>query len=222
MSNCTLTLVGIERALNRDGDTLFTFGEPTPLIPDIARLPEGIDAELLKNTILERASSFESVWTEPSYLKFRIPLFFNTNYESFKKMNEVLNAEYNPLENFDRMEDYTDTSRGNGTTRNTGSSSTDSDSTSNTDDLTSAYNVTALQNTGRSENVMSSNDSTETTSNTESENEAETIHQGRLHGNIGVTTSQQMLESEMTLRSKYNIYKMITDRFISEFCILIY
>ena len=44
----------------------------------------------------------------------------------------------------------------------------------------------------------------------------------RIHGNIGVTTSQQMIESEMSLRAKYDIYKIISREFEREFLVQIY
>lgn len=46
-------------------------------------------------------------------------------------------------------------------------------------------------------------------------------HGGRIHGNIGVTTSQQMLQSELDI-SRWNIIEQITDLFITEFCIMVY
>lgn len=51
--------------------------------------------------------------------------------------------------------------------------------------------------------------------------DSKTIHEGRLHGNIGVTTSQQMLESELDIAT-WNIYEHITDLFLTEFVIPIY
>lgn len=46
-------------------------------------------------------------------------------------------------------------------------------------------------------------------------------HQGRIHGNIGVTTSQQMLQAELDI-AEWNIYEHITDLFLNEFVIPIY
>ena len=46
-------------------------------------------------------------------------------------------------------------------------------------------------------------------------------HNGRVHGNIGVTTSQQMLQSELDV-ARFNIVQQITDLFLQEFCIMIY
>ena len=60
----------------------------------------------------------------------------------------------------------------------------------------------------------------EGTSGNENENSTNT-HSGRVHGNIGVTTSQQMLQSEYDI-ARFNIIDQITDLFILEFCIPIY
>lgn len=63
--------------------------------------------------------------------------------------------------------------------------------------------------TGHAEgNIQTTNDLTKT-------------HTMRAYGNIGVTTSQQMLESELKI-AKWNIYEKIADIFISEFCIMVY
>lgn len=43
----------------------------------------------------------------------------------------------------------------------------------------------------------------------------------RAFGNIGVTTSQQMLQSELDIDA-WNIYEHITDLFLDEFCVLLY
>lgn len=51
--------------------------------------------------------------------------------------------------------------------------------------------------------------------------EAFNDHIAHVHGNIGVTTSQQMLEAELNI-SRWNIYEQITDLFLTEFVIPIY
>ena len=43
-----------------------------------------------------------------------------------------------------------------------------------------------------------------------------------ISGNIGVTTSQQMLEQEIEISAKLNVIKMIVDSFKERFCILVY
>ena len=46
-------------------------------------------------------------------------------------------------------------------------------------------------------------------------------HGGRIHGNIGVTTSQEMLKQELDI-SMWNLLDQITDLFLQEFCIMVY
>lgn len=46
--------------------------------------------------------------------------------------------------------------------------------------------------------------------------------ESHIHGNIGVTTSQQMLESELEVAPKLNIYDYIIRDFKQRFCLLVY
>lgn len=46
-------------------------------------------------------------------------------------------------------------------------------------------------------------------------------HTARLYGNIGVTTSQQMLTAELDV-ARWNMYEHIADLFANEFCIMVY
>lgn len=46
--------------------------------------------------------------------------------------------------------------------------------------------------------------------------------ESHIHGNIGVTTSQQMLQSELEISEKLNVYDYIVQEFKRRFCILVY
>lgn len=46
-------------------------------------------------------------------------------------------------------------------------------------------------------------------------------HGGRIHGNVGVTTSQQMLQAELDI-ARFNLINQITDLFLTELCICVY
>ena len=56
------------------------------------------------------------------------------------------------------------------------------------------------------------------TTGSETENSS---HEGHMYGNIGVTTSTQMLEDYLRVE-RWNIYENIADIFVDEFCIQIY
>lgn len=84
-----------------------------------------------------------------------------------------------------------------------------------------------------SENVSQTNQgsSEQNQTGTATENKVTTLTHGEtvgetftsyIHGNIGVTTSQQMLESELELAPKINTINYITNSFKMRFCILVY
>lgn len=49
----------------------------------------------------------------------------------------------------------------------------------------------------------------------------QTKHKAHLYGNIGVTTSAQMLQEFLDVE-RFNIYEQIADLFVDEFCIMVY
>ena len=52
--------------------------------------------------------------------------------------------------------------------------------------------------------------------------EGDITKNSHISGNIGVTTSQQMLEQEIEISAKLNVIKMIVDSFRERFCLLVY
>ena len=123
---------------------------------------------------------------------------FNTT--TFQDVQKVVTSG-----NISRNDSKTDT-----TTRNTtdtvggNTSTTGSDDTTRTDNLAESVNSTG-ENTVTRERELT--DSRERTT--------------RAHGNIGVTTTQQMIEQERAIDT-FDIYQIITDDFIDHFCIGVY
>ena len=88
---------------------------------------------------------------------------------------------------------------------------------------TSSASVTTAESTSNESGTRA-----EAGGHTESGNHAENgtreesaIHTGRMHGNIGVTTSQQMLQSEWEV-AKLNVYEAAADLFLGELTIYTY
>ena len=168
-------------------------------------LPDGIDKDVLIKNILLEGAEFEVMHSNPNFMAEAIGLWSQKYYRTFEKWVTALNIEYNPIENYDRTEEWHD----NG--KSTGTINTSQNDTVNTN--TSAYDSSAYVPDAQSV----SNGSSNSTSNGTNTND----RTGRAHGNIGVTTSQQMLESELDI-AKWNIYKHITDLFLQEFTIMVY
>lgn len=78
-------------------------------------------------------------------------------------------------------------------------------------------------NTGTQNIVNSSTDNTTQNGSVSSTSEMTTdkVHNLRIHGNIGVTTSQQMLQSELDI-ALFNLYDKISDIFLQEYVIPVY
>lgn len=207
MSSAKLTLLGMNAYFQNAGSDLFEFLD----------LPSGLTKQTLTDNILLEGGEFEVLYSDPMSLKTSIGIWAAREAATFKRWVDALAIQYAPLENYDRQESWTDTLDSDGTSRTTGTNDTSTSGTVTTD--VSAYDSSGYQ---PKEKITSS----ETVDNDTTENNTSTldntgVHTGRIHGNIGVTTSQQMLESELDL-GYWNIYSRITDMFLKEFCIMIY
>ena len=166
-------------------------------------------------------------------------LLFKVNYRKYEKLIDVYKADYNPIQNYDMTETMTDVRTPNlqASTTSTASTSTTSkiNQTQTSTDTPNNYQQTSVRSvnpyddsgmrseshnvvtdsgsrttttaySGDPDNATSSSTGTTTATNTGTET---TEHTGSRSGNIGVTTSQQMLESELDLAAKMNIFKQI-------------
>lgn len=232
MSAAKMTLLGLQTVLNKLDDDLFSEVE----------LPEGIDLDTLKSNILLKGADFEVLYADPFFMKDVFSLVAKKWYRTFEKWAGALAIEYAPLENYDRQEDYTDVtdknistsaSRDSGNTRTFNNTDTNTPHTTVTEETkVSAFDSSTYQ---PSQEVTTTPSGTgdvfahtgtigdvydEDSSGTEEEDNTFT-HSGRIHGNVGVTTSQQMLEAELKI-AEWNLYEHITDVFLSETVIPIY
>ena len=199
------------------------------LFDDIV-LPEGIDKDNLVSDIMRNSGDLYPYHQVPEYLKSNINYWFARRLFDFERMYEALRVEYSPIENYDRKENTTRNYENSGTDKESttlGSTTTSTNIGSNdNENKVSAYNESDYTN--REKDTQSYNSTlTNTGSGTDTtqteyglkRKEVEDIH---VHGNIGVTTSQQMIESEMELRAKYDIYKIISREFEREFLVQVY
>lgn len=191
MSRATLTING----LNSYVHNLFEF----------LTVPEGIDKETLIDNIILKSADLEVLYSDPEYMRLAIGVWSKKHARTFTKWLEALKLEYNPIENYDRIEEWTDTGR------STGNSNGSADST--IEDKRSAYDSNTYENS-----ALNSNKSTTGNNFT---NDNNNVHVGRVHGNIGVTTSSALLLEALDAAT-WNLYDHIADLFISEFCLLVY
>lgn len=176
-------------------------------------------------------SKFYEGWSRYDYLK---SILLRYQYKWNKLINNVYAQTYNPIENYDRQEDTSLSYEGSeNVTRNVNSDRKTKGTTADTRNDTSSAESSSQKNvfafdsstaspsdsdsgtttatgTGSSNSTV---DNSDTEKRTETEGHSFTdrknVTASRIHGNIGVTTSQQMLESEVTLRMKHDFFNTV-------------
>lgn len=206
-------------------------------VMDNFTVPDGIDRQLALDTIYQRCGLTPLYHPDPAWLKFYIGRWCSKNAKTWEELYKTTIQDYNPIYNYDRTEETTDTRSGTRTlsedtssnTKQNGDTSVTDTSSDNSEHTISADNsdtyepgykdVSRRQDTQASE---SSNRVDVTGDRAVDETTGETYsHKLRAFGNIGVTTTQEMLESQRTL-VRYNVYNEIADSFKEEFCLYIY
>ena len=100
MAIMKITILGLEMALKPENKSVF----------DLMNLPTGIDKDALTDNIILEGGDFEVLYADPYMFRAAVGTWTSKYYRTFEKWVNALNLEYNPLENYDRMEDYSDTS----------------------------------------------------------------------------------------------------------------
>ena len=156
-----------------------------------------LDKSLLISNICMECSDLQLIYPDWDYMQGLIGMWSATELPVWTKLYKTTMFEYNPLWNVDA--DITESSSGSNS-GTTGGSNTES---------VAGYNSSTM--------VAHTKDDT---SGSSSGSWSET-HTTRRTGNIGVTSSQELIERERAV-DQFNIYKYIVDSFKKRFCILVY
>lgn len=184
-------------------------------------LPEGFTADdktILINNLLMETAELEVIYPDPDFMKSAIEAWSGKEVINWDRLYKLMLMEYNPIENYNRVEDSDNQNRG-ATTHSGKDISQGSASDTITNHITS-FDSNDLQTHDRSQDISGTTDEirhghviTDTT--------GYHLH-SKISGNIGVTTSQQMAEQEIDITPKLNIFDIIIKSFISRFCLLVY
>lgn len=227
MSDAKITLMGLYKIMSYEGKDLF----------DYLSFPAGIDKDVAVATILQKGSEFEVMYADPEYTRASISYWSKKWFWTFNKWIKAMQEEYDPLHNYDRHEKWTDnnTHSDDDVISSTGSSTDEANGTTtfhddSTNELTksafdsstySPYEKTIAQDdstTGTNTSAAASSKNDETRNNT---GQFENVHEGYMYGNIGVTSSQDMLQQEFDV-AMFSLYDRIADIFMQEYCIPVY
>lgn len=148
-----------------------------------------IDKSLLYSEFIRVYGGDYSLYNNSDDLRYFMANYFKSKQNDYSHIIDVLLSEYNPLHNYDRTE----------TRKTNGKWIDNKQDVGSNENKVSAFNSTTYQPSSRNEDTNSS------ITNGDKE-ETETI---RTMGNIGITTSQQMITEELKLRINNNIISVI-------------
>lgn len=216
-----------------------------PQLLDGVRVPEELDADLVKSEIMLQCGLLTPLYSEPATMAAAIKQWFDVREWTFQHLVNIIKAEYSPIENTDRYDHQertisgqeqsagtetgseTRTGSGSDTRANSGSRREDLRETGNTESKVSAYNASEYSPSGNEtgettrsttggeafQETTTRNDNSGVTSDLRRADArthgSKDIFEQHLHGNIGVTTNQEMINQELALLKDFNIYQWI-------------
>lgn len=168
--------------------------EYDPTIWTYFQVPVGMVKSYVQDTICADCAELGLVYSDPQTVKMLIKLWVAKEMPGWIRMYKALTEDYNPLHNYDRYEDWTDTGSASATGQNK--------------NKVAGFNQSA---------GLADRDQSDQTNSSQSSGS----HKGHLYGNIGVTTSATMLKEELDIRQQ-NLVDIIVRSFKDNFCIQIY
>lgn len=202
-----------------------------PRILDGLIAPSDIDREVLVNTILMECAELEVIYPDWSIMQHAITMWSRSHLWEWERLAATMRYQYDPIANYDRTEERTES--GNNRESNSGQTSNNATSsgTSTAVDEGTQYVWAFNQSAGdRRPAEAHSNNSTSTASNAvngssnssgQRQGDFSTTETIRAYGNIGVTTTQQMIAQERE-SVQFNLVQHIVMQFKSRFCLMVY
>lgn len=202
------------------------------------------------NNILAECAELELLFPDYDFMHSMVGIWSKLEFPVWERIYNASLLEYNPIENYNRTEketiesDKSETHSGEDIRKLSGtdgfsvtSSNTENHTGTDTNQNSiTAYDSNTLHVHDKSElthgESIASGGTTGTTANygkidglTHGEkiiNDDSVTRENHTSGNIGVTTSQQMLQQEVDIAPLLNVMKLITESFKERFCLLVY
>lgn len=229
--------------------SIITMFKYSPSLFDDMVIPAALDKDLLTDNLMLKVGELEVLYNDPEFMQFAIGRWSNKELDRWEKLYNSTVLSYDPIENYNRTESSNEketralagtdnetrnlTGSSNETRDLTGSSAnsgTDTQTMSKTgfdsatfeaseQDATLHGKSTAITDAGTVNNAITDSGTVNTSKTDTGTVDHETT--STIKGNIGVTTTQQMIEQERKVL-EYNIYDNIVDEFKTEFCIMVW
>ena len=165
----------------------------------------GFDDHDIQDAILDVCGDLPCIYRNPKEFRKYVRIWFFQNRDYWYKIGKTYELEYDPIANYDRKETVTDKS----TIKSSGTNNSENSSI----ERVSAFNSDSMtdKQSGTFNGTTSGNMDIEKT-------DSRTVE---IKGNIGVTTTQEMLKQERELW-KYKLSMDIAEEFKRRFCVMVY
>lgn len=180
----------------------------------------GTEREMLIANLVTELAEFEILYPDTGFIKKAIAAWSSVMLRTWERLLNTESLEYNPINNYDRKEEVHESiiSSGDrsGSSEANGTAGGDTDTSVNAFGQAPGWELTPKDQTESSANSTSESSFMERddTSNTRTLS-------SRVSGNIGVTTTQQMIDEERRISVFRTQWAIIND-FKNRFCILVY
>ncbi len=182
-------------------------------------LPDGIDHDTVVNTILSESALNTPMYPEHDLFKMMIQIFFKKYYNNFDRYNRAMNEDYTPNENYRKTDEKKINDTVNKHELLDGHQVNTFDDHEIKEDFKMAFDANDWKRTDRFDDKVYNNDDYKQWNNTNTKTNRDGTVNTISHGLTGVYSNQKLVEEELKLRSKYNVYKYISDLFYDEFMI---
>ena len=210
---------------------------------DLMTIPEELNTNTLIDNLLAETAELEVIYPNPVVMKNLIAVWSAKQIDIWNRLYATTQYEYNPIENYNRYE--TGETGGSGRTTHSGTdSATEAANYGGQDTVTGAdtkgHWIAGFDSTGSGDNdglvkqTRDQDNSSITTAYGQTQQKASSFSHGEridnssssshsLHaqGNIGVTTTQEMINQQREVEL-FNLYDIIIEDFKRRFCLLIY
>ena len=175
---------------------------------DNLALPQNVSREVVVYNTLYETQELECAIPDPDRLKEAIGNWSATMVYSWTKLQATLNLTYDPIANYDRTETETISHEETGSDTSSGG------------DTTNGYTA-GFNDAGTYANVPASKTVSSLGSTVSSERDFTDSRTMHARGNIGVTTTQEMITQEREV-AQFNLINHIVNDIKNQFCLLVY
>ena len=208
-----------------------------PTLFDNLELPEGLEADTLRDNMICELAELEVIYPDPVFMKSAIGFWSKKQLHVWTELYETLLYDYNPIWNKDGTKTET---------RDLAATEDVTDGNTHTHDITSTRNLAHTDDSTTTESVFGFNSSTAADANktvldmdtsdtgtvrdagSSSDNRSidrDTTDTGTVttveQGNIGVTSTQALIKEQREV-VQFNVYDYIIADFRKRFCLMVY